>query len=787
MSKIENTRVLEQFIADRTRGSRPVPLKSTSFDVEIVSGLALVRQTRRFRNDEKKPIEAVMTFPVPFDAVVTRLEAEVDGRRLKGVAVPKVAARKSYEDAVDGGKAAVLHEELLRGLHMVSVANVAPLAEIVVVATYVVPISITGDVAHFRIPQTIGDVYGQLPLEDSDQIAMGGQNGDVEVAIRSESGKVYVNNGLPVDGRVGLRLNDQINVRVEGLELRPLFGTSADGRSVLLDFEESEDSDDADLDVEVMADVSGSMGEPVSRDLDRSPENSKWNALCNGLAAAGRCLRASDKVNFWTFGDDCRKIGSGRGDQIADLADKVTHIGGGTRLVEALDKVAGSRSETNILLITDGKSATGKAVDIQKVLATGARVTVVLIGDDALEVRVGQLAAQSGGQMFVVRGLDTPAAVEAAIASMRGVPQPPARLSTPLDEVTRTQSGLRTTPSWYVRQELDVLYLTGEEPAQVPDFEFAGAYGAYLALSGLDEAQGAALAAAEGIVSHLTSIVLVDEAGEAVEGLPEQRKVALPDWQDRGLVYGLAGSAAPQSKGILRAASSGGGAMMATLQTASMSSMDWMDESQERGICGGYSAGPQASFFRSPERDRVGGFRPARDGLAEAGGVGVSLEWVEESVLVGGRPGYGYQPGELGFGDTDAAVKAIEKQADDAAKATARDKAKAPAPPLKGSLRGIDAVFARFDWNASLASLTSLPLGPLPASASATIVRVAALSEFVKAAAATGVSAMALAVGILATEFGSRDRTAARIARNRLGAVEAATVAALVAAVRACM
>jgi hypothetical protein len=50
---------------------------------------------------------------------------------------------------------------------------------------------------------------------------------------------------------------------------------------------------------------------------------------------------------------------------------------------------------------------------------------------------------------------------------------------------------------------------------------------AWLPLPGLEEAIAAALAEAEGIVWHLTSLVLVDEAAEAQQGIPAQRKVPL--------------------------------------------------------------------------------------------------------------------------------------------------------------------------------------------------------------------------------------------------------------------
>lgn len=64
----------------------PVPLVATSISIRVISGLAFVRTTRRFNNAEAKPVEAVMIFPVGFDAVVTGLAATIDGQRMIGVA-----------------------------------------------------------------------------------------------------------------------------------------------------------------------------------------------------------------------------------------------------------------------------------------------------------------------------------------------------------------------------------------------------------------------------------------------------------------------------------------------------------------------------------------------------------------------------------------------------------------------------------------------------------------------------------------------------------------------------
>ena len=109
---------------------KPMPLTSTSIDIDITAGLALVVTTRRFSNVEDVPIEAILTMPVGFEAVVTGLSATVDGRKLRAVAQPKVVARASYEAAIDEGIMAVLHEEALRGIHVLSIGQLAPGKEV---------------------------------------------------------------------------------------------------------------------------------------------------------------------------------------------------------------------------------------------------------------------------------------------------------------------------------------------------------------------------------------------------------------------------------------------------------------------------------------------------------------------------------------------------------------------------------------------------------------------------------------------------------------------------------
>jgi Vault protein inter-alpha-trypsin domain len=113
-----------------------VPLVTTTFDVILDAGLAIVTTTRRFRNTEEASIEATITFPVPVHATLFDLAARIGERLLIAGARHRGDARDDYEGAVGAGKTAVLHEEVLRGVHMLSVAHVPPGVEVEVRSTW---------------------------------------------------------------------------------------------------------------------------------------------------------------------------------------------------------------------------------------------------------------------------------------------------------------------------------------------------------------------------------------------------------------------------------------------------------------------------------------------------------------------------------------------------------------------------------------------------------------------------------------------------------------------------
>jgi hypothetical protein len=691
---------------ERNAGSPPIPLKSTAYSIDIKSGLAVVRLVRIFRNDEKRPIEATITFPAPFDAVVTKIETRVGDRILTGKAQARVAARKTYEDAIDSGKPAVLHEELLRGLHMLSVANVAPGAEVEVAATFAVPLALEDGNGRFRIPVTVGQIYGELPLIESDALVTGGPVMEAEVTAVSDSGTIFVNGDAPAAGRASVKLDRPIEVKVVGLyKGRPaaLAGRAADGRTVAVKFSPIARGD-ADLDIDIMLDVSGSMTERVGS----NPEGNltKWDAVKSGLSAAsGRELKKSDKVNVWTFSDSCRHIGNVAGDRLGAFIKTLQFDNGGTELPGAVATVVASRSCANILLVTDGQS--GRKIGVQQAVASGARFTVVLVGEGSLESSVGYLAAMTGGQMFIVSGADVHDAISAAASSMRNVSSPVQRLSGEPRSISRTIAGTVIDVDWFEGKEA---------AAEREGFAAAVAsYAAHLAIQGMEEEKAAKFAEAEGIVSHLTSIVLVDEAAEAVEGIPSTRKIPL---------------ASPAAAVLASPLADSGGAMR-----RSATLMPTADERARRELLLRRARMAEAEELDSAEPL---GKRPSRSGLAAffrrtlSGSSG--LHDVEDGL------------------DMDSQLAAPEV------------------------FKDINRLTGAVSWDANPAALARGDLTGLPSWVTTALYAIASVDEVAELAKALGMPAIAVAVALLAEADGRSSRAAARIARSAFARADKALI-----------
>ena len=269
---------------------------------------------------------------------------------------------------------------------------------------------------------------------------------------------------------------------------------------------------DAAIDAIALIDKSGSMNSVCS---SRHDGRTKFSAVEAGLAAAADTLRAADRLRFFAFDTEVTDLGLVL--NRSDCTRAFTAMGrpdGGTELGRALEAAISGSAARDILLLTDGQS---HALDVPALVRSGRRFSVVLIGEDSLEARVGHLAALSGGALVVARG---PAVAEAVATSFAALRHPhvvrPAIDGVP-SRVTACQDGL----------DLDVRWDDGEATEGIVS-DAVRALASALAVARLPETSATDLAVAEGLVGPLTSLVLVDVAGTPQEGLPAVRKVALP-------------------------------------------------------------------------------------------------------------------------------------------------------------------------------------------------------------------------------------------------------------------
>jgi hypothetical protein len=144
---------------------------------------------------------------------------------------------------------------------------------------------------------------------------------------------------------------------------------------------------------------------------------------------------------------------------------------------------------------------------------------VILIGADSLEARIGHLAALTGGDLFIATAEDLADVMKAAIDALR---RPVIALPTVTDmpdELLCLRNNVEIRANW-------TLALDVAAPSEIS--KAATAVGASLVVNCAIPEFASQYAVSEGIVSHLTSLVLVDEIGTAQSELPTMRKVALP-------------------------------------------------------------------------------------------------------------------------------------------------------------------------------------------------------------------------------------------------------------------
>ena len=136
-----------------------LPLKSTTANVTISGVLADVLVTQVYKNDGKKPLEAIYIFPASTRAAVYGMKMTIGERVVEAKIKKRDEARREYEQARDAGKNASLLEQQRPNVFQMNVANIMPGDEIKVELRYTEMLVPTDHVYEFVYPTVVGPRY----------------------------------------------------------------------------------------------------------------------------------------------------------------------------------------------------------------------------------------------------------------------------------------------------------------------------------------------------------------------------------------------------------------------------------------------------------------------------------------------------------------------------------------------------------------------------------------------------------------------------------------------------
>ena len=147
------------FVVNDDPSTDRLPLKSTAAAVTISGVIADVLVTQVYKNDGKKPLEAIYIFPASTRAAVYGMKMTIGKRVVEAKIKKRDEARREYEQARDAGKNASLLEQQRPNVFQMNVANIMPGDEIKVELRYTELLVPTDHVYEFVYPTVVGPRY----------------------------------------------------------------------------------------------------------------------------------------------------------------------------------------------------------------------------------------------------------------------------------------------------------------------------------------------------------------------------------------------------------------------------------------------------------------------------------------------------------------------------------------------------------------------------------------------------------------------------------------------------
>ena len=152
-----------------TEGHNPAeafPLQRVEAKACIVGDCATTELTQRYLNRSDTVMDVTHLIPIPASAAVVGFEIRAGDRVVRGVCKPTVAAQADFEDARTRGKTAAMVTQVRADQHSMTLTNVPPRTDVVVVLRIVDRLRVDDGRFEYRLPTTIAQKFvpGSHPI-----------------------------------------------------------------------------------------------------------------------------------------------------------------------------------------------------------------------------------------------------------------------------------------------------------------------------------------------------------------------------------------------------------------------------------------------------------------------------------------------------------------------------------------------------------------------------------------------------------------------------------------------
>ncbi|MBN1298565.1 MAG: VWA domain-containing protein [Actinobacteria bacterium] len=147
-----------------------IPLVGVYAQASIIGKNSKVKITQKFKNSNKKAVEAIYRFPLPENATVTGFAMVLEDRKIKGIIEEKSQAFDIYDKALESGNGAVLLDQERPNIFTLSVGNLNPQGEVSIEIEYICNLDFKNGTLRFFLPTTISPRYVPQNMPDEEGI-----------------------------------------------------------------------------------------------------------------------------------------------------------------------------------------------------------------------------------------------------------------------------------------------------------------------------------------------------------------------------------------------------------------------------------------------------------------------------------------------------------------------------------------------------------------------------------------------------------------------------------------